>query len=136
MDVSLKKPLASPILCGMQTSAERLRFALATRGMSPSKLAAKIGTPRQTVHVWLKRGVEHADADKFSAICVALNLRSRWLMYGTGLMDSVVRHADLRREHVIMLFDELAPEALEVWIRVGTMLLSSNLSDVSNGMDN
>lgn len=124
-----------PLLCKMETSAKRLRFALAARGISPSKLASRIGAPRQTVHVWLKRGIERADADKFTAVCAALNLRSRWLMYGIGLMDSVVRHADLRREHVIMLFDELAPEALEVWIRVGTMLLSSNLSDVSNGMD-
>lgn len=108
---------------------------MATRGISPSKLADKIGAPRQTVHVWLKQGIERADACKFSAVCNALNLRSRWLMYGVGLMDSVVRHADIRREHVIMLFDELAPEALEVWIRVGTMLLSSNLSDETNGID-
>jgi len=103
--------------------------------MGAATLARKLGIPRQTVHAWIKHGLEHADAGRFVALCNILNLRARWLINGSGLMDSLTRHADLRREHVLMLFETLAPEALEVWVRTGTMLLSSNLADMSAGMD-
>lgn len=113
----------------MDNSKERFRFALAAHGFTAAKLARRLGVPRQTVHAWLRAGLEHADAARFMRLCDILHVRAHWLINGAGLMEALARATDLHREHVMMLFDSLAPEALEIWVRVGTMLLSSNLPD-------
>lgn len=100
--------------------AARLRLAMATRGLTSGKLSKRLGVGREVVDGWLAG--ELMTCEQFVAVLLELNLRSRWLALGVGMMDA--RLAPMQRETVDMLFESLPPEALEIWIRCGVLMLA------------
>ena len=66
-------------------------------------------------------------AEQVVDVIGVLHIRVRWLMRGIGLMDANLLYPHLRIEDVKRLYQNLPPDALETWIRIGMLLLSASV---------
>jgi len=73
----------------LKTYAERLRYALAVRGMDQTELGQKIGTKPQTVQRLCANGVRSVFTVN---IAKALNISAEWLADGVGDFELPVKN--------------------------------------------
>lgn len=90
----------------MKTYAERLKYAIAIRGTSQSKLARRVGVKPQAIQYLCKGGAKSTHSVQ---IAEALNISAKWLTDGTGGMELIVADKTIPAEIIEFTIPEDLP---------------------------
>ncbi len=92
---------------------------MAQAGISrPMDLARKTGASPQLINKWLKGVTQNIRAADLFRLSDALQVSSRWLLFGQG---SVVKYTQLSLEEreLLMIFNALPSDWREDWVSAG-----------------
>jgi transcriptional regulator with XRE-family HTH domain len=58
---------------------ERIKAAMVRKGITPTKVAEKLGVSRATVNKWVTGKVDNIESDNFIQLAMLLEVNARWL---------------------------------------------------------
>ena len=95
----------------MNTTSERLKYALELRGMKAVDLAKELGLSRASISQWLSSTTKELSAKNALNAAKVLNIDPYWLVFGTGSPDTGLSKQE---KEIISSLRKLDTESVEL----------------------